>query len=1116
MQDEDDTYLIYTAENLKEFAVIVNGTGSTPADNNANAKLMNDIDLNPDMKISEDGTVTGAHDQWTPIGTSITPYRGTFDGANHTISGLYIAGSNNYQGLFGYVNGGTVQNLSVSGTVSGGMHVGGVVGQNNGSVEDCAFSGSVKGSGNNVGGVVGMNNAGSSVKNCYNTGAVNGSSNFVGGVVGMNTVSGTVKNCYNIGEVSGSNFVGGVVGHNVGGVENCYNTGSVTGSSVGGVVGHNVGGDPDAGTVGGTVTGCYFLKQDGVPANGIGGGEIAGQTANSVTTLGELCEKFTEDEGWTTSPFYDHPVLTTNPEGGDGTAAHPYEIKTAAQLENFRDLVNGEGRTADTDAHAKLMNNIDLNPEFTFDAEGNYSGPAGEEPQEWTPIGNSSNKYTDTFDGQNHRITGLYVDAQSDSDDVYLCLGLFGFVDGSGLIKNLAVAGSVSGSVTGNNSTCAVGGVVGYNNSGSIENCTNEATIYASNTVAGSNAFAGGVVGQNFDMILNCTNTGKVTGIGYRSGGVAGANAARLERCINNGEVTGSDYVGGVAASNDSSGTLNGVVENCINTGSVKNTQNGGVTGGVVGANLSQSDIIAANCYSIGTVSGSAWIDGVVGFDFNYRTIKNCYYLSNDTSGDEDESAKSSEEFASGEVAYLLQGEQTEQVWGQTLGSNDYPQLCALNPDAAQKVYRLTFDWGYDGAPEDVTTTTYTYTNGSVILPEIDHGRDGYSISGWNGYTEDMTVSEDTTFTAQWTENPVTYTVTVSAGEGGDVETSATSAEAGTDITVTATPAQGYTFVRWTEDGAEVSTDAVYTFNLNADRNLVAVFAKQSVDPEPEEPSEPDTPSTPSEPEDEAPVIDVTEPEHGTVAISPSQPEAGDTVTITPQPEDGYEVEDVIVTDEDGNRVEVTENADGSWTYTQPESDVTIEVIFGEIEPEPTTDVSDIFVDVAPDAWYTAAIQYAYDNSLMTGVSADAFAPEATTTRAMIVSILARLENVTSAEAAGFNDVNDEWYATAVNWAANVGVVNGYEDNTFKPNTAITREQLAAILMNYASYKGQDVSARAALDNYTDQPSTWATETMQWAVAEGLISGVTKTELQPQGNATRAQVAAILERFLAQ
>ena len=161
-------------------------------------------------------------------------------------------------------------------------------------------------------------------------------------------------------------------------------------------------------------------------------------------------------------------------------------------------------------------------------------------------------------------------------------------------------------------------------------------------------------------------------------------------------------------------------------------------------------------------------------------------------------------------------------------------------------------------------------------------------------------------------------------------------------------------------------------------------------------------------------------------------------------------------------------------------------------------------------------MQYAYDNGLMTGVSANEFAPEQTTTRAMIVSMLARLEVVESANNAGFADVSNEWYATAVNWAANVGVVNGYEDSTFQPNTAITREQLAAILMNYASYKGEDVSNRADLTSYTDQPSTWAQEAISWSVAEGLLTGVTADTLQPQGAATRAQVAAILQRFLSE
>ena len=251
--------------------------------------------------------------------------------------------------------------------------------------------------------------------------------------------------------------------------------------------------------------------------------------------------------------------------------------------------------------------------------------------------------------------------------------------------------------------------------------------------------------------------------------------------------------------------------------------------------------------------------------------------------------------------------------------------------------------------------------------------------------------------------------------------------------------------------------------------------------------------------------------DNGTITVDRYAIE-GDTVTIEIAPDQAYKLDDLSV----------TANGDGTYSFTMPSADVKITATFAEdlgwTEPEPeepSTDVSDIFIDVAPNAWYKDAVQYAYAGGLMTGVSDTEFAPEATTTRAMIVSTLARLENVTSAESAGFADVSaNDWYATAVNWAANVGVVNGYEDNTFKPNTAITREQLAAILMNYAACIGQDVSNRADLSAYTDQPSAWAEETMSWAVAEGLITGVTNDELQPQGNATRAQVAAILQRFL--
>lgn len=155
----------------------------------------------------------------------------------------------------------------------------------------------------------------------------------------------------------------------------------------------------------------------------------------------------------------------------------------------------------------------------------------------------------------------------------------------------------------------------------------------------------------------------------------------------------------------------------------------------------------------------------------------------------------------------------------------------------------------------------------------------------------------------------------------------------------------------------------------------------------------------------------------------------------------------------------------------------------------------------------------------MTGTSATTFAPNIATTRGMIVSMLYRLEGGPAAGSANFADVVDgAWYADAVNWAASEGIVSGYSADTFGPNDPITREQLAAILHNYAAYKGMDVTASADLSAYSDAASIsdWATDVMQWAVGEGLISGMTEDTLAPQGEATRAQVAAIFQRFLSE
>ena len=265
---------------------------------------------------------------------------------------------------------------------------------------------------------------------------------------------------------------------------------------------------------------------------------------------------------------------------------------------------------------------------------------------------------------------------------------------------------------------------------------------------------------------------------------------------------------------------------------------------------------------------------------------------------------------------------------------------------------------------------------------------------------------------------------------------------------------------------------------------------------------------------------DITKPskvENGSIKVSDSKAEKGDTVTITVTPDEGYELDKLAVYDEDGDKIGLKDKGDGKFTFEMPKGDVEIEVSFALIEDET---VKANFADVAADAWYADAVQYVYENGMMSGTSETTFSPDLTTTRGMIVTILYRLEGSPdlSNENLGYPyaDVDaNAYYADAVYWARQNGIVSGMSAEQFAPNNAITREQMAAILYRYAQFKGYDVSAKADLSVYTDaaQVSTYATNAMAWANGAQLITGTSQTTLTPAGNATRAQVATILMRF---
>ena len=258
------------------------------------------------------------------------------------------------------------------------------------------------------------------------------------------------------------------------------------------------------------------------------------------------------------------------------------------------------------------------------------------------------------------------------------------------------------------------------------------------------------------------------------------------------------------------------------------------------------------------------------------------------------------------------------------------------------------------------------------------------------------------------------------------------------------------------------------------------------------------------------PTYAVTAPETtgGAVTVSPSRASSGRRVTITTQPAPGYELESLTVLDSRGSEIALTVQGDGKYTFTMPARKVTVQASFAPV-PLP-------FEDVAPGAWYEEAVRYAYTHGIMEGMSATTFVPGKSLTRAEAVQVLYNLEGQpTVSNSTTFPDLVYEWYKPAIAWAESTGVVDGYEDGTFRPDQPVTRMEFAQMLYNYGAYKGYDLTAEGDLTAFPDgsEVQEWAVPAMTWANGNALINGHDDGTLEPGGTTIRAQAASILMRF---
>ena len=674
---KDTVYEISNAGQLYWFAGLVNGTlDGVEQNTSANAILMEDITVNDNLldslQYDTEGNVSNGSDfiTWTPIadwmGNRTTQYSGTFDGNNKTVSGLYFNGDSTCIGLFG------------SSESDGNIKNVGVV--------DSYFKGN-----DHVGGVCG-NNAGT-ITNCYNAGNLTAieSSATIGGICGYN--SGTVTNCYNTGTVTATGqvaSVGGVCGCSTAPISNCYNIGTVTATSsdtdISDICGYNFG----------PVTNCYYLA-DTEDENG---GKTAAQFAS-----GEI-------------------AYLLNGSKSEGDTVHFYQIigkDKAPVLDKSHGVVYFYTDCTDKTCYA---NSETASGEHDFDENGfctkdstHYQPATLNETTGNYEISNAGQLYwfaglvNGTLDGveQNTSANAILMEDITVNDNLLdsLQYDTEGNVsNGSDFITWTPIADwmgnrttQYSGTFDGNNKT--VSGLYFNGDStciglfGSSESDGNIKNVGVVDSYFKGNDHVGGVCGNNAGTITNCYNAGNLTAI------------------------ESSANIGGICGYNNG-----GTVTNCYNTGTVTATGSVASVGGVCGCSIAP----ISNCYNIGTVtatSSDADISGICGYYFG--PIKNCYYLA-DT--EDENGGKTTAQFASGEVAYLLSQGCTVvvdksdvtydgSIWGQKLGENGdtYPVLKKAG-DAMNTVYRNETYPGCEGNPGD---PVYSYSNTQKAPAYAEH-----------------------------------------------------------------------------------------------------------------------------------------------------------------------------------------------------------------------------------------------------------------------------------------------------------------------------------------------------------------------------------------------------------
>ena len=724
--------------------------------------------------------------------------------------------------------------------------------------------------------------------------------------------------------------------------------------------------------------------------------------------------------------------------------ASEYRISTAEQLAGLAQLVNADpGTTNFAGKTFYLDNDIDL------------SG------REWISIGTGKGgsdpdySFCGVFDGQGHVISNLYshesyIEGADESHNL-LRNALFGSVY-NGEVKNLGVENADIWIDPSDDSAAGKGILVDWMGKSQITNCWTSGSIYSGTEIEKN---IGGIVGvtEQGCTISGCYSTATLTGNFTNSEGyyppdalppdtIGGIVGARFD-----GSLTVTDcWFGGKIIVNSTLAAVGGIV---------------GYTDTELGSATIKNCMVATTDIGVDNDGNTCWVAYALG-----GTVENCYWPNDEKaykpSPLEADQGTAFSDFTSTDVLTGLQknaGTDIEWVAG---------------------IKHPTFVWDDANIPAD-----YTAVNEAIAAAE----------------------KFDKTLYSNYAAVEVAIKAVDRTKSKAEQSTVVAMAKAIEDA-IAALQYKGADYTK--VDAAIAKANALNKDNYK-DFSAVEAAVKAVVrDKNITKQSEVDAMAKAIEDAINAlvrkssgggsssPSYSVTIPnktENGTVTVSPRSAEKGDSVTITVKPDSGYQLNDLTVTDKNGKELKLTDKGNGKYTFTMPASKVTVTPTFVKIAQQPT---GKTFVDVAKSDWFADAVAYVTDKGLMNGTGSDTFSPNASTTRGMLMTVLARYAGEDTTGGA-------PWYQKGMEWAKAHGVSDGTN-----PEVNITREQLVTMLYRYAG----SPAASGSLDNFSDAStvSSYAVNAMQWAVANGIVNG-SNGKLNPKNNATRAEVAAILMRF---